>query len=62
MHPGWFRDILFAAILIIAGILVTSHATQADPSEKGYRNMKVLNGGIVGWYEKNYPVEGTRIR
>jgi rhodanese-related sulfurtransferase len=29
--------------------------------EKGYRNMKVLDEGIVGWYQKHYPVEGTKI-
>jgi rhodanese-related sulfurtransferase len=29
--------------------------------EKGYRNMKVLDEGIVGWYQKRYPVEGTKI-
>ena len=29
--------------------------------EKGYRNMKVLDEGIVGWYEKHYPVEGTKV-
>ena len=29
--------------------------------EKGYRNMKVLNEGIVGWYERRYPVEGTKV-
>jgi rhodanese-related sulfurtransferase len=29
--------------------------------EKGYRNMKVLDEGIVGWYQKRYPVEGTQI-
>ena len=28
--------------------------------ENGYRNMKILNEGIVGWYEKRYPVEGTK--
>jgi rhodanese-related sulfurtransferase len=30
--------------------------------EKGYRNMKVLDEGIEGWYQKRYPVEGTEIR
>jgi hypothetical protein len=30
--------------------------------EKGYRNMKVLDEGLVGWYKKRYPVEGTKIR
>jgi rhodanese-related sulfurtransferase len=30
--------------------------------EKGYRNMKVLDEGLVGWYQKRYPVEGTKIR
>jgi len=29
-------------------------------NEKGYRNMKVLNEGIIGWYEKRYPMEGTK--
>ncbi|MDP2603158.1 MAG: hypothetical protein Q8S00_11265 [Deltaproteobacteria bacterium] len=29
--------------------------------ENGYRNMKVLDEGIVGWYEKRYPVEGTKV-
>jgi rhodanese-related sulfurtransferase len=29
--------------------------------EAGYRNMKVLDEGIVGWYEKNYPMAGNRI-
>ena len=29
--------------------------------EEGYRNMKVLNEGIVGWYEKRYPMEGTQV-
>jgi hypothetical protein len=29
--------------------------------EKGYRNMKVLDEGIVGWHQKRYPVEGTNI-
>jgi rhodanese-related sulfurtransferase len=28
--------------------------------ENGYRNMKVLDEGIVGWYEKLYPMEGTK--
>ena len=28
--------------------------------EDGYRNMKVLNEGIGGWYEKRYPMEGTK--
>jgi hypothetical protein len=30
--------------------------------EKGYRNMKVLDEGLVGWYQKRHPVEGTKIR
>jgi rhodanese-related sulfurtransferase len=30
--------------------------------EKGYRNMKVLDEGLVGWYQKSYPMEGTKIR
>jgi rhodanese-related sulfurtransferase len=30
--------------------------------EKGYRNMKILNEGIVGWHEKRDPMEGTKIR
>jgi rhodanese-related sulfurtransferase len=30
--------------------------------EKGYRNMKVLDEGIVGWYQKRYPMEGAKIR
>jgi rhodanese-related sulfurtransferase len=29
--------------------------------EEGYRNMKVLNEGIVGWYEKGYPMAGTKV-
>ena len=29
--------------------------------EKGYRNVKVLDEGIVGWYQKRYPVEGTKV-
>jgi rhodanese-related sulfurtransferase len=29
--------------------------------EKGYRNMKVLDEGIPGWYQKHYPVEGTKV-
>jgi rhodanese-related sulfurtransferase len=29
--------------------------------EKGYRNMKVLNEGIVGWHERRYPLEGTKV-
>jgi rhodanese-related sulfurtransferase len=29
--------------------------------ERGYRNMKVLDEGIVGWYQKRYPVEGTKV-
>jgi rhodanese-related sulfurtransferase len=28
--------------------------------ENGYRNMKVLDEGIVGWYEKRYPMEGAK--
>jgi rhodanese-related sulfurtransferase len=28
--------------------------------ENGYRNMKVLDEGIVGWYEKRYPMEGSK--
>ncbi len=28
--------------------------------ENGYRNMKVLDEGIVGWYKKRYPMEGTK--
>jgi rhodanese-related sulfurtransferase len=28
--------------------------------ENGYRNMKVLDEGIGGWYEKHYPTEGTK--
>jgi len=23
--------------------------------------MKVLNEGLVGWYEKRYPMEGTKV-
>jgi len=23
--------------------------------------MKVLNEGIVGWYEKRYPMEGSKV-
>jgi len=29
--------------------------------EIGYRNMKVLDEGIVGWYEKRYPMVGTKV-
>jgi hypothetical protein len=29
--------------------------------ENGYRNMKVLNEGLAGWYEKRYPMEGTKV-
>ena len=29
--------------------------------EEGYRNMKILDEGIVGWQDKRYPMEGTRI-
>jgi len=29
--------------------------------ESGYRNMNVLNEGIVGWYQKHYPMEGTKV-
>jgi rhodanese-related sulfurtransferase len=28
--------------------------------ENGYRNMKVLDEGIIGWYQKRYPMEGTK--
>jgi hypothetical protein len=28
--------------------------------KEGYRNMKVLDEGIVGWYKQGYPLEGTR--
>ena len=28
--------------------------------ENGYRNMKVLDEGIVGWAKKRYPLEGTK--
>jgi rhodanese-related sulfurtransferase len=28
--------------------------------ENGYRNMKILDEGIVGWYQKRYPMEGTK--
>jgi hypothetical protein len=27
----------------------------------GYRNMKVLDEGIVGWYKMRYPMEGTKV-
>jgi len=27
--------------------------------ENGYRNMKVLDEGIVGWQQKRYPMAGT---
>jgi 3-mercaptopyruvate sulfurtransferase SseA len=30
--------------------------------EKGHRNMKVLDEGLIGWYQKRYPMEGTKIR
>ena len=30
--------------------------------ENGYRNMKVLNEGIIGWDKKRYPMAGTLIR
>jgi rhodanese-related sulfurtransferase len=29
--------------------------------EEGYRNMKILDEGIVGWYQKRYPMEGTKV-
>jgi len=29
--------------------------------EEGYRNMKILDEGIVGWHEKRHPMEGTRV-
>jgi len=29
--------------------------------ENGYHNMKVLNEGIVGWSERRYPMEGTKV-
>jgi rhodanese-related sulfurtransferase len=29
--------------------------------ENGYRNMKVLNEGLVGWYQKRYPKEGSKV-
>jgi len=29
--------------------------------EEGYRNMKVLDEGIVGWYQKRYPLAGTKV-
>jgi len=29
--------------------------------EEGYRNMQILDEGIVGWYQKRYPMEGTRV-
>jgi rhodanese-related sulfurtransferase len=28
--------------------------------KEGYRNMKILDEGIPGWYQKGYPMEGTR--
>jgi rhodanese-related sulfurtransferase len=28
--------------------------------QAGYRNMKVLDEGIVGWYQKRYPIEGSK--
>lgn len=28
--------------------------------ENGYRNMKVLDEGIVGWYQKRYPMQGSK--
>jgi rhodanese-related sulfurtransferase len=30
--------------------------------QSGYRNMKVLNEGIVGWHEKHYPMAGTAFK
>jgi rhodanese-related sulfurtransferase len=30
--------------------------------EDGYRNMKVLNEGIQGWYERHHPMAGTHFR
>ena len=30
--------------------------------ENAYRNMKVLNEGIIGWHQKRYPMEGTLIK
>jgi rhodanese-related sulfurtransferase len=29
--------------------------------EGGYRNMKVLDEGIIGWHQKLYPMEGTQV-
>jgi rhodanese-related sulfurtransferase len=29
--------------------------------EKGYRNMKVHDEGVIGWHQKRYPMEGTKI-
>jgi len=29
--------------------------------EKGYRNMQVLDEGVIAWYQKRYPMEGTKI-
>jgi rhodanese-related sulfurtransferase len=30
-------------------------------SAKGFKNLKVLDEGIPGWYQKGYPVEGSRV-
>jgi rhodanese-related sulfurtransferase len=29
--------------------------------KEGYRNMKVLDEGIIGWHQQGYPLEGTRV-
>jgi rhodanese-related sulfurtransferase len=29
--------------------------------QEGYRNMKVLDEGIAGWYQNGYPMEGTKV-
>jgi 3-mercaptopyruvate sulfurtransferase SseA len=28
---------------------------------RGYRNLKILEGGIPDWYRKGYPVAGRRV-
>jgi rhodanese-related sulfurtransferase len=29
--------------------------------QEGYRNMKVLDEGIVGWHQQGYPLEGSQV-
>jgi rhodanese-related sulfurtransferase len=30
--------------------------------ENGYRKIKVLDEGIIGWYQKRYPMAGTAFK